>query len=46
MVEKHMGVKSVCEAAAQLATKTNRLLVKKQKSLNATLAVALFASTS
>jgi cobalt-precorrin 5A hydrolase len=45
VVEKHMGVKSVCEAAALLAARTDRLLVTKQKSLNATLAVALTGST-
>ena len=40
-VEKHMGVSSVCEAAALLAAGSRRLLVTKQKSVNATLAVAL-----
>ena len=40
-VKKHMGVGSVCEAAALLAAKSRRLLVTKQKSANATLAVAL-----
>lgn len=40
MVEKHLGVKSVCEAAALLAAKTGRLMVDKQKKGNVTLAVA------
>ncbi|MFH1090633.1 MAG: cobalamin biosynthesis protein [Pseudomonadota bacterium] len=45
-VKKHMGVASVCEAAAMLAAGTDRLLVRKQKSANATLAVALISSGS
>jgi cobalt-precorrin 5A hydrolase len=40
MVEKHIGVKSVCEAAALLATHRGRLIVPKQKTANVTLAVA------
>jgi cobalt-precorrin 5A hydrolase len=41
MVAKHMGVASVCEAAALLAAGSRRLLVSKHKSPNVTLAVAL-----
>lgn len=41
MVEKHMGTSSVCEAAAILAAGNGRLLATKQKSPNATAAVAL-----
>ncbi len=40
MVEKHIGVKSVCEAAALLATNRGRLIVPKQKTANVTVAVA------
>lgn len=40
VVQKHMGVRSVCEAAAMLAAQTSQLLVTKQKSTNVTLAVA------
>lgn len=40
MVEKHLGVKSVCEAAAILATRHGELIVPKIKRGNATLAVA------
>lgn len=40
-VARHMGVASVCEAAAMLAAGSRRLLVSKQKSPNVTLAVAL-----
>ena len=40
MVEKHLGVQSVCEATALLSAKTTKLIVSKRKSLNATLAVA------
>jgi cobalt-precorrin 5A hydrolase len=40
MVEKHIGVKSVCEAAALLATHRGRLIVPKKKTANVTLAVA------
>jgi cobalt-precorrin 5A hydrolase len=41
MVHKHMGVASVCEAAAMLSMKTNTLLITKQKTKNTTLAVAV-----
>jgi len=41
VVEKHMGVSSVCEAAALLRAGRGRLLVSKTKSLNVTLAIAL-----
>ncbi len=40
MVKKHVGVKSVCEAAAILAAGNGRLIVCKQKTKNVTLAVA------
>ncbi|CAO0822154.1 cobalt-precorrin 5A hydrolase [Desulfarculales bacterium] len=40
-VARHMGVASVCEAAALLAANSRRLLVSKHKSLNATLALGL-----
>jgi len=40
MVYKHMGVDSVCEAAAILGTANGTLLVPKQKSGNVTVAVA------
>jgi cobalt-precorrin 5A hydrolase len=40
IVEKHIGVKSVCEAAALLATHRGRLIVPKQKTANVTVAVA------
>jgi cobalt-precorrin 5A hydrolase len=39
-VEKHVGVKSVCEAAAILASKGGQLIVPKQVSKNVTLAIA------
>lgn len=41
MVEKHIGVKSVCEAAAILASNQGQLIVPKQKNRDVTLAVAL-----
>lgn len=41
VVEKHMGVSSVCEATAILKSGKGRLLVPKTKGLNVTLAVAL-----
>ena len=44
-VKRHMGVESVCEAAAILATDKGRLVVPKRKTRNATLAVALASST-
>ena len=40
-VHKHMGVNSICEAAALIQSKSRALLVEKTKSANATLAVAL-----
>jgi cobalt-precorrin 5A hydrolase len=46
MVEKHIGVKSVCEAAALLATHRGRLIVPKQKTANVTVAVAADGYTS
>ena len=39
-VQKHMGVSSVCEAAALLAARAEKLLATKAKSKNATMAVA------
>lgn len=44
-VKKHVGVESVCEAAAMLAARADRLLATKQKSRNATLAIAKINST-
>lgn len=41
MPKVHVGAKSVCEAAAILGAKGGSLIVPKQKSSNATLAVAL-----
>ncbi len=41
LVQQHVGVPSVCEAAALRAARTDRLLVPKQKSVNVTLAVAV-----
>ncbi len=46
MVEKHIGVRSVCEAAALLATNRGRLIVPKRKTANVTLAVAADGYTS
>ena len=46
MVEKHIGVRSVCEAAALLATRQGRLIVPKQKTANVTVAIAADAYTS
>ena len=46
VVEKHMGVKSVCEAAALQAAGPNRLLVPKTKTRNVTLALARADSRS
>ena len=40
VVEKHMGVTSVCEAAAILASGSGKLLAEKHKTKNATVAVA------
>jgi cobalt-precorrin 5A hydrolase len=39
MVKKHIGVKSVCEAAAILAAKTGKLIVPKHLTKNVTVAV-------
>lgn len=44
MVEKHLGVKSVCEAAAILGAGNGRLIVPKRKNRDVTLAVALRAT--
>ena len=41
MVEKHLGVKSVCEAAAILAADNGKLIVPKKKNKDVTLAVAI-----
>ena len=41
MVLKHMGVTSVCEAAAIVSMDTTHLLIPKQKTKNTTLAVAV-----
>lgn len=46
MVEKHVGVKSVCEAAAILAAQNGTLVVPKQTTRNVTLAVARLACIS
>ncbi len=40
MVEKHIGIKSVCEAAAILSAKMGRLIVPKQSTRNVTVAIA------
>ncbi len=40
VVARHIGVRSVCEAAAILGARRGRLLVRKRKSKNVTLAVA------
>ena len=40
VVEKHVGVKSVCEAAAILATRNGTLVVPKQTTRNVTVAIA------
>ncbi len=45
-VEKHMGVKSVCEAAAILGAEKGNLIVPKRKTANATVAVARINFTS
>ena len=44
MVEKHTGVKSVCEAAAILAAKQGKLIVPKQTTRNVTVAIAGISS--
>ncbi|MFC1578198.1 cobalt-precorrin 5A hydrolase [Thermodesulfobacteriota bacterium] len=40
VVEKHIGVKSVCEAAAILASRDGTLIVSKQSTQNVTVAIA------
>ena len=40
VVEKHVGVKSVCEAAAILASRDGTLIVPKQSTQNVTVAIA------
>jgi cobalt-precorrin 5A hydrolase len=40
LVEKHVGVKSVCEAAAILATQNGTLIVPKKTTQNVTVAIA------
>ncbi|MDD4273188.1 MAG: cobalt-precorrin 5A hydrolase [Desulfobacter postgatei] len=46
LVNKHIGVKSVCEAAAMLATGTTCLLIPKTASRKVTLALAAMPFTS
>lgn len=46
IVEKHVGVKSVCEAAAILAAKNGTLLVPKHSTKNATVALARIGCSS
>ncbi len=46
MVQKHVGVGSVCEAAAILGARGGALIVPKHKSANATVAIARRACTS
>lgn len=46
MVEKHIGVKSVCEAAAILAARQGELIVTKKKTPNVTVALARMSFTS
>ena len=46
MVEKHIGVKSVCEATAILATRGGELIVPKRTTRNATVAIARVNFTS
>ena len=46
MAAKHVGVQSVCEAAAILAAPQGHLIVTKRKSANATVAIARRASLS
>jgi cobalt-precorrin 5A hydrolase len=45
-VEKHIGVKSVCEAAAILASRGGALIVPKRMTRNATVAIARVSSIS
>lgn len=46
VVEKHVGVKSVCEAAAILAARDGTLVVPKQSSKNVTVAIARIGFSS
>jgi len=46
VVEKHVGVKSVCEAAAILAAHNGTLIVPKQTTQNVTLAIARISFSS
>jgi cobalt-precorrin 5A hydrolase len=46
VVAKHIGVKSVCEAAAILASRGGTLIVPKRSSRNATVAIARISFTS
>jgi cobalt-precorrin 5A hydrolase len=46
VVEKHVGVKSVCEAAAILAARNGPLIVPKQSTRNVTVAVARISFSS
>jgi cobalt-precorrin 5A hydrolase len=46
MVEKHLGVKSVCEAAAILASNQGNLIVPKHTTPNVTVAIARIACIS
>ena len=46
MVEKHIGVKSVCEATAIIATHGGELIVPKRTTRNATVAIARVNFTS
>lgn len=46
VVRRCIGVSSVCEAAALMASRNGRLIVEKQKSLNVTVAVAKDGSGS
>ena len=45
-VSKHVGVPSVCEAAAILASRNGRLIVSKQSTRNVTVAIARLVSIS
>jgi cobalt-precorrin 5A hydrolase len=46
MAKKHVGVESVCEAAAILAAQNGRLIVPKQRTKNVTVAIARKVFTS
>lgn len=46
MVAKHVGVQSVCEAAAILAAQQGQLIVPKHKTANVTVAIARHSSLS